>query len=121
SADGNIACASCHAADHGFSDPNRLTQGIGTTNRRSMPVLNAGYNRWYLWDGRADSLWSQALQPLENPIEHGTNRTRVAHEIFTDTNLRTTYEEIFGAMPPLNDTQRFPANACPVDDDQEHP
>ena len=43
--------------------------------RRHTPSLwNVAYNRWYFWDGRADSLWSQALQPIESPLEMAGSR-----------------------------------------------
>ena len=42
-----------------------------------MPIIGLAYFKWFFWDGRADSLWSQALGPFENPVEHGTTRCKV--------------------------------------------
>jgi cytochrome c peroxidase len=118
---GNIACATCHAAEHGFSDPEPLSRGIGQTSRRSMPSLQAAYHRWGFWDGRVDSLWAQALQPIEDENEHGLNRTRLAHLIYADDELRQAYESIFSSLPPLDDGDRFPGDARPIPDDPDHP
>ena len=43
-----------------------------------MPIQGAAYQDFLFWDGRADSLWMQALGPLENPSEHGLSRSSVA-------------------------------------------
>ena len=43
-----------------------------------MPIAGAAHSPWLFWDGRKDSLWSQALGPLEDAAEHGSNRTRLA-------------------------------------------
>ncbi|MCC6875269.1 MAG: hypothetical protein IT378_13260, partial [Sandaracinaceae bacterium] len=77
---------------------------------------NAAWNRgFFFWDGRADSLWSQPLFALENEIEMGTTRLAVAHRIHDVPAYRTEYEAIFGALPPLDDLARFPAEGRPGD------
>jgi cytochrome c peroxidase len=75
-----------------------------------MPLIGAAYSPWFFVDGRADSLWSQALGPLENPLEHGGSRTRYAHLI--GQHYRQPYEEIFGPLPDLSD---LPGDAGPLD------
>lgn len=114
SGDGEQSCATCHQPDHGFADPKKLSEAMGTTARHAPTVLNAAFNRWYFWDGRTDSLWAQATQPLENPAEQGTNRLAIAHLVARDQQLRQAYEDIFGALPNLDDTDRFPENGRPV-------
>ena len=61
------------------------------------------------WDGRKDSLWAQALGPLEDAKEHGGNRLRHAHLL--QQNYRAPYEALFG---PLPDLRRLPQDAIPV-------
>jgi cytochrome c peroxidase len=73
-------------------------------------------NRWFFWDGRADSAWAQALGPLENPVEHGTTRLSVAHAVAADPAQRAAYEALFGPLPDLADSARFPARGRPVSD-----
>lgn len=58
SANGQVSCASCHRPDHAFTDALPTGQGVGTGNRRTMPIASAVYSPWQFWDGRADSLWA---------------------------------------------------------------
>jgi len=115
SSNGEVACATCHIPEKGFQDGLPLAQGVGTTNRRTMPIAGTAYSPWMFWDGRKDSQWSQALGPLENPVEHGGNRTFYAHLIAE--NYSTEYEAIFGTLPDLSDRTRFPEAAGPVADE----
>lgn len=112
SVDGTVACASCHIPAQQFQDSTSLGQGVGTTNRRTMPLAGVAYSPWLFWDGRKDSLWAQALGPLESPVEHGGNRAQYAHLIAEQ--YRAEYETIFGPLPDLSDPERFPAAAGPV-------
>ena len=111
SANGQVACASCHLPELQFQDGLPLAQGVGTTTRRTMALAGVAYSPWLFWDGRKDSLWSQALGPLENAVEHGGSRTQYAHLIAEF--YRAEYEALFGALPDLS---RLPASAGPVDD-----
>ena len=120
SGSGEHSCATCHRPEHGFADDQPLTPGMGPATRHTQGLLYAGYHRWYLWDGRADSLWAQALGPIENPDELGFSRLEVAHLIHGDDDLRRAYVDIFGELPELEDVQRFPLSGRPITDDTEH-
>ncbi len=120
SADGSVSCATCHDPAEGFADGRVLAEGLGTTGRHAPTVLGSAANRWFFWDGRADSAWAQALGPLENPVEHGTSRLAVAHVVHEDAALRDAYEALFGALPDLADEARFPPSGRPVADDPGH-
>jgi cytochrome c peroxidase len=111
SSNGEVACATCHLPQLDFQDGKRLSEGVGVTDRRAMPVAGMAYSPWFFWDGRKDSLWAQALGPLENPVEHGGNRTQYVHLI--EQFYKAEYEAIFGSLPNL---AGFPLNAGPVDD-----
>ena len=99
SANGKVSCASCHDPANGFTDRRATGLGIGTGTRRTMPILPAIYSTWQLWDGRADSLWAQALGPLENPLEHGFTRSEVA--ALVRTHYVGRYHRLFGPLPKL--------------------
>lgn len=114
SANNQVSCASCHNPSRGFIDAVPTGRGVGIGNRRTMPIAQAVYSPWQFWDGRADSLWSQALGPVENPLEHGATRTEVARVLAT--HYRRSYELVFGPMPDLSDLRRFPARASPMSD-----
>ncbi|MAF64564.1 MAG: hypothetical protein CMJ84_02740 [Planctomycetes bacterium] len=114
SANGEIACATCHRPELDLTDGKALFEGLGVGERRTPPLWNLAWSRWLLWDGRVDSLWAQAVQPLENPIEMGGDRLAAAHLIASDPDLRAAYNELFGALPDLADGARFPEHARPV-------
>jgi cytochrome c peroxidase len=100
SGNGAVSCAACHQPDRQFQDGRPLGQGMGTGTRRTMPLTGAAYSPFLFWDGRKDSLWAQALGPLEDPAEHGG--TRLAYALQLKTHYRPDYEAIFGAMPDLS-------------------
>jgi len=113
SKNGAVACSTCHQIGRQFQDGIPLGKGVATMNRRTQPLAGVAWQRWFFWDGRKDSLWSQALGPLEKPQEHGLNRTWYAH--FMADNFKERYERIFGPMPDLS---RVPANAGPFNSDE---
>lgn len=71
SKDYTISCASCHEPEHAYSDPNRVSVGVGgeVGTRHSMSLLNLAWSKQFLWDGRAATLREQALDPVTNPVE----------------------------------------------------
>jgi cytochrome c peroxidase len=111
SADGRVSCATCHDPSREFQDSLPLAKGVGTTDRRTMPVTATAHSPFLFWDGRKDSLWAQALGPLESAVEHGGTRARYAH--VTAEHYRADYERIFGPLPDLRDV---PGVAGPVAD-----
>jgi len=111
SVNGKVACATCHLPERQFQDDVPLARGVGTTDRRTMPLAGMAHSPFLFWDGRKDSLWSQALGPLENPVEYGGTRTQYARLIAE--HYRERYEEVFG---PLPETGHLPPQAGPVAD-----
>lgn len=122
SSNGEVSCATCHDPAKGFSDGKQVGEGVGTLTRHSQSLWNAAANHWFFWDGRADSLWAQALQPMEHPLEADGSRLAIAHAVHDDPALRQAYERIFGSMPGLDDAARFPAAGRPAlsADDESH-
>jgi cytochrome c peroxidase len=96
SANGEVSCATCHQRERGFQDGRRRGRGLATTPRRTMPLAGAAANTWFFWDGRKDSLWSQALEPLESPAEHGLTRAQVVRLVAR--HHRAAYEAVFGPL-----------------------
>lgn len=119
SADGKVACSSCHQPKQFFSDGLDTGKGLKKVSRNTPTIVGASRNTWFFHDGRNDSLWSQAMGPLENPLEHGGNRNQFAHIIFSDPVLRKEYTLLFGAMPDISDKKRFPKQAGPVKNKSE--
>jgi cytochrome c peroxidase len=65
------SCASCHSPSYGWGDgqPKGVGDGMKTLGRRSPTIINAGYGRIFMWDGRAASLEEQALGPIQADVE----------------------------------------------------
>jgi cytochrome c peroxidase len=73
SADGTVACATCHDPARAFTDGRPTSIGIhGRVGQRNAPtILNALYNKTQFWDGRAKTLEDQATSPIINSVEMG--------------------------------------------------
>jgi cytochrome c peroxidase len=73
SADGTVACATCHDPARAFTDGQPVSIGIhGRAGQRNAPtILNALYNKTQFWDGRAKTLEEQAGSPIINSFEMG--------------------------------------------------
>jgi len=111
---GEVACATCHKIDRQFQDDLPRAVATGTNNRRTMPLAGVAWSPWFFWDGRRDSLWAQAITPLEDPVEHAGNRTAYAR--FMYENFHDRYERIFGPFPPFDG---LPENAGPLGTEPE--
>ncbi len=104
-----VSCASCHAPAGQFEDGRPVGQGVGTGKRRTMPVMGAAGAPFLFWDGRKDSLWSQALGPMEDAAEHGGNRVRFVR--LMQVHYATQYEQVFGPLPAISS---LPPDASPL-------
>ena len=108
SGNGAVSCASCHMPDRHFTDGRAFGVGMGTIPLNAMSLVGAAYSPWQTWNGKNDSQWSQALLPLENPLEHGGNRALYAHLLAE--HYGAEYEALFGPLPDLADSRRFPVS-----------
>ena len=119
SANGQVSCATCHVPEQWFTDGKPRAQGIGQAARNAPTLLGAQFQPWLFHDGRKDSQWAQALGPVEADVEHGFDRLAVAHRLAQ--HYRAPYEQLFGPLPPLEDTTRFAPHARPVPFGSAHP
>ena len=73
SANGTVACSSCHDPGRAFTDGRPVSVGIGNRigQRNAPTILNALYNATQFWDGRAATLEQQVAFPISNPVEMG--------------------------------------------------
>lgn len=109
----SISCATCHKPERRFTDGLKKGHGIGQSGRNTRSIVGTAYSPWLYWDGRKDSLWAQALSPLEDPAEHGSNRMHIVRLIATDPEYNAAYEELFGAIPNFSNVDQFPGAAAP--------
>lgn len=119
SVNGMIACATCHQPENDWTDGKPLSEGLQPATRNAPSLWNVGYQRWYFWDGRKDSLWSQALGPIEHPYEMGGSRLRVYRLLSESKPYRDQYEEVFGELPHLSSAVKG-EDARPVFEDPEN-
>jgi cytochrome c peroxidase len=116
-----VSSATCHDPRRDFTDGLAVPNTLGEGSRRTPTLLGVSHSRWFFWDGRADSLWAQAAEPIENPIEMGSSRLQVAHHVAAEAELARAYEDLFGPLPTLADSNRFPAQGRQVPAEPEHP
>lgn len=100
SADGSISCATCHRAEHAFSEPTPTSTGIrGQKGGRKAPsFVNQAWTLYphFFWDGRASSLEQQALGPVANPIEMGNTHDAMVAALQRTTSYAPYFREAFG-------------------------
>src|SRR5215813_14757690 len=99
SADGTVACATCHDPARAFTDGKPASLGIhGREGQRNAPtVLNALYNKTQFWDGRVNTLEQQAALPITNPFEMGSASVGDAvSRIADDKDYQTQFIQAFG-------------------------
>ena len=99
SANGMISCATCHQPVRDFTDGLQKGQALGTVARNTPSIVGTAYSPWQFWDGRRDSQWAQALAPLEDANEHGTDRASVVELVMSDPGYSDQYRALFGAIP----------------------
>ncbi len=101
SVDNTVACASCHAPEHGFGDGKQFSNGVQskTGTRNSPTVFNTAYFEEQFWDGRAASLEKQAEGPVQNPVEMAHTLKGVEERLNADPTYREQFTAAFGPGP----------------------
>lgn len=99
SADGTVACATCHAPENSFADSKSVSSGIrDQQGGRSAPtVFNRAYSLAQFWDGRAKTLEEQAGGPMQNPIEMGNTHDVVVNTLRGIPGYRARFKQVFGS------------------------
>ena len=101
SANGTIACASCHKQNKGFSDDAVLSLGFngGSTGRHSMTLINSRfYQRGrFFWDERAATLEEQVLMPFQDPVEMGMTLEQVVSKVQEQSYYPSLFTKAFGS------------------------
>ncbi|HXJ20358.1 MAG TPA: cytochrome c peroxidase [Polyangia bacterium] len=115
----NISCATCHDPMHAGTDvssvPNTLSIGAGIYDVNGQQTLNAAFYPLLYWNGRSDSLWSQALAVNESGFS--MNSTRLQDFWVIVDNYADAYNAVFPtALPAAPTTTDFPLNGKPGSD-----
>jgi cytochrome c peroxidase len=102
SADGTVACSTCHDPACAFTDGPPTSIGIngGVGQRNAPTILNALYNKTQFWDGRAKMFEEQAALPIVNPIEMGQPSMHAAvSRIVAIEEYQQAFRQVFGGAP----------------------
>lgn len=114
-----VSCATCHVPELLFTDGRATSRGIADLARNAPTLVGAAHSPWMFWDGRRDSLWAQALAPLEAAAEMGTTRLAVVRHVAGDPKLAALYERLFGPLPAQARSERWAQSAGPFGDRDE--
>src|SRR5216683_2489886 len=109
SADGTVACSTCHDPARAFTDGRPTSVGIkGRIGQRNAPtILNALYNKTQFWDGRVKTLEEQAALPIVNPAEMGQPSLDAAvARIAAIPEYQDAFRKVFGGPPNARDLLR---------------
>jgi len=109
SADGTVACSTCHDPARAFTDGRPVSIGIkGRAGQRNAPtILNALYNKAQFWDGHAKTLEDQAAFPIVNPVEMGQpSLDAAAARIASVPDYDRRFRSVFGRPPNGPDLTR---------------
>lgn len=98
SKDNSISCATCHPLEHGGMDNKSFSVGI---SQEILPVntpttLNSVFNFRQTWDGRADSLESQAALPIEAKMEMAGTWPEIIEKLTHDQHYESTFIKTYG-------------------------
>ena len=102
SADGTVACSTCHNPARAFTDGRSVSIGYkGRVGQRNAPtILNALYNKTQFWDGRVATLEEQAAFPIVNSVEMGQPSLEAAvARIAAIRDYQHAFKRVFGGAP----------------------
>ena len=100
---GDVACSTCHQADLSFSDGIDRHPGLDgqPLDRRTPPLWNLAWGLSLFWDGRADSLETQAIVPIENTREMAGDLDRSLQALSADPQMRKAFASAFPENPAV--------------------
>lgn len=98
SSSNQIACASCHDPELGWTDNRTFSFGhdrqLGIRN--AMTIMNIAYAKSLFWDGRAASLEDQAKMPIEDMREMHEHIDIATEKIVKIKGYEILFEKAFG-------------------------
>jgi cytochrome c peroxidase len=103
-----MACSSCHAPRHAFSDSVAIRTGAtGRAGRRNAPaILNRAWGVAFFWDGRAKSLEEQVLQPIQDSLEMALPMARLLERLEADDDYGRSFSLAFPDGVTANNVAR---------------
>lgn len=107
SVNNSLSCASCHRLEIGGADDKALSTGFKgdplTINTPS--VFNASLNFRQFWNGRADSLETQAHEVVQSPSEMGSHWEQVVQMLSADPDYKNAFTKAYPDGVTMNNVQ----------------
>jgi len=105
SADGTVACATCHVRTKGFSDGRVTAIGVpGRPLARHAPTLwNLAWAGPVFWDGRARSLEEQVAGPIITPDEMAQPTSPLIARLAADKAYARAFTQAFPENPRVTE------------------
>lgn len=93
-----IACASCHDPELGWTDNRKFSFGHDRQlgSRNAMTIMNSAFATALFWDGRASSLEDQAKMPIEDMREMHEHIDIATEKIVKVKGYEILFEKAFG-------------------------
>lgn len=97
----DMSCATCHEPKKAFGDglPKAKGHAGKTLDRNAPSLLNVGFHASYFWDGREQSLESQALMPITAADEMHQDLDELEKELSAVPEYVKRFKEVFDAPP----------------------
>jgi cytochrome c peroxidase len=108
SADGSVACATCHDVTRSFTDRRPVSEGVGgKLGRRNAPTtMNAALLHTQFWDGREGTLEEQAGQPILNSVEMAMPSREAAVEKLKAAGYDADFLAAYGSSVTYENVER---------------
>ena len=101
SLDQSISCASCHQPEFAYADNKPFSVGVNDSlgTRNTPSVMNMASRPYFFHDGRAPSLESQAIMPVENPVEMNLSFEKAAQRVQENKQYVALFQHIYNSKP----------------------
>lgn len=108
SANGVMNCSTCHLPHLGWTLPTPFSiANTGFVERRNPPTLiNVGYNKALIWDGRAPNLEKQAVGSTTNPVHKGQDMAKLMAILNEDQKIVSLFQAAYNSKPNPDDLGR---------------
>jgi len=112
STDGQRSCATCHDPTKAFADGRARSMGTVRVDRNAIALANLRLNRWFGWDGAADSLWAQSIRPILDTKELALTPATLRQRVGADAALAGAYARLFGSAAEESDPEQVLVNVA---------
>jgi cytochrome c peroxidase len=96
----NLSCVSCHNLSRAGIDteslPGNVSIGAAWADTNALPIVNSAFYGIQYWNGRADSLWAQAINSNEGTNMNGN---RLSTAWFIHDKFKAEYDAVFAQHP----------------------